>query len=341
MHHGTGTTASESQAVTQNDGIALRPQTHGGGGRGSGVSSKLRSGSISNAPPTQTTRHNLLLQQQVPAWTRGGTQKRREETAGSQATIGTRRSRRQYAGFDDGSLKTAVNMWCANSTTAKAKYGEINTWNTSGVKTMKELFKYKRGFNENINSWQTEKVTSMSQAFSRASKYNQPLGKWRTGNVVSLAEAFASAGAWNQDIDLWQVGLVTTMAHMLSRCDAKGLNCNDMAFNQPMNSWQANKVETTYWMFYRSVFNQPQNINAWQTSAVTSMDYMFRAARVFNRNIDSWQTSSVCDFDDMFMFMRFFNQPLDWQTGSVKDLQHMSGIATTRDAATLLIKKIS
>ena len=40
-------------------------------------------------------------------------------------------------------------------------------------------------------------------------------------------------------------------------------------------------------------FNQP--VNAWDTSSVTTMSYMFAGTMAFNQPLDSWDTSAVTD----------------------------------------------
>ena len=52
---------------------------------------------------------------------------------------------------DDADIKKAVNEWCSNPITAKSKYGDISEWNTSAVTSMKELFKNKEEFNQDIS----------------------------------------------------------------------------------------------------------------------------------------------------------------------------------------------
>jgi hypothetical protein len=61
----------------------------------------------------------------------------------------------------DEDIYVAVNMWCDNRGAAESKYGHISKWDVSYVTSMKELFKSKSNFNDNINSWDTSKVTNV------------------------------------------------------------------------------------------------------------------------------------------------------------------------------------
>ena len=45
-------------------------------------------------------------------------------------------------------LQTAINAWIADETSTTATYGDINTWNTSLITDMSDLFRNKTSFNE-------------------------------------------------------------------------------------------------------------------------------------------------------------------------------------------------
>jgi hypothetical protein len=49
-----------------------------------------------------------------------------------------------------------------------------------------------------------------------------------------------------------------------------------------------------------SNFNQP--LNSWNTNKVISMDWMFLAAVLFNQDLSSWNTSSVTFTEKMFSY---------------------------------------
>ena len=67
----------------------------------------------------------------------------------------------------DADIQKAVNDWCGDPAKATAKYGHISKWNTSLVSNMKELFKMKRTFNDDISKWDVSSVTNMSGMFYR------------------------------------------------------------------------------------------------------------------------------------------------------------------------------
>ncbi|KAL1495174.1 hypothetical protein AB1Y20_017039 [Prymnesium parvum] len=67
---------------------------------------------------------------------------------------------------------------------------------------------------------------------------------------------------------------------------------------------------------YASSFNQPLN---WDTSSVTSMDWMFARTNSFNEPLN-WNTSSVTSMFGTFYFAISFNQPLVWDTSSVTNM---------------------
>ncbi|RYG66765.1 BspA family leucine-rich repeat surface protein [archaeon] len=60
-----------------------------------------------------------------------------------------------YVFTTNNTLKEAVKVWCDKDARARAEreYGHISTWNTSQVTSMKELFKNKSDFNDDISTW--------------------------------------------------------------------------------------------------------------------------------------------------------------------------------------------
>jgi surface protein len=53
-----------------------------------------------------------------------------------------------------------------------------------------------------------------------------------------------------------------------------------------------------------------QDISNWDTSRVTTMDFMFDNAQAFNQDISKWNTSSVTTMKQMFSSALVFNQDL-------------------------------
>ena len=58
----------------------------------------------------------------------------------------------------DGGIYTAVRAWFADPAAAKAKYGPIASWDTSGITSMYALFYNKRGLNEDISRWNVHRT---------------------------------------------------------------------------------------------------------------------------------------------------------------------------------------
>ena len=71
-------------------------------------------------------------------------------------------------GFTNDSLRQAVYEWTTNKEVAEKKHGNINSWDTSCVTDMSELFQDNIDFNDNIGNWNTSKVTTMKGMFRGA-----------------------------------------------------------------------------------------------------------------------------------------------------------------------------
>jgi surface protein len=134
----------------------------------------------------------------------------------------------QFKPANRAELKTAVNLWVSNETSALDQYGEINTWDTSNVTDMSELFKDKTTFNGDISSWDTSNVTNMRGMFWDATAFNQDIGSWVTTNVTDMSAMFWDATAFNQDIGSWDTSYVRYMRYMFDGATS---------FNQNLINW--------------------------------------------------------------------------------------------------------
>ena len=66
-------------------------------------------------------------------------------------------------------IQTIVNQYLDSKTKAdiENKYGEIKHWDTSNVKDISMLFKYKTSFNKDIGALDTSQVTNMNAMFTK------------------------------------------------------------------------------------------------------------------------------------------------------------------------------
>jgi len=210
-------------------------------------------------------------------------------------------------------LIDAIDLWESNRPSALASYGDINSWVTTAITDMSELFQYRSSFNDGISSWDTSNITNMSRMFHGASSFNQPLNNWNTGSVTNFSLMFRNAGNFNQPIGDWSTSNVIDMSQMFDGA---------FDFNQTLDSWDTGNVTNMSQMFtYTNSFNQ--SLNNWNTSNVTDMTWMFRNAYAFNGDIGNWDVSSVVYMPSMFQGT-IFNKPINsWNVSSVQWMMDM------------------
>ena len=156
-------------------------------------------------------------------------------------------------------LANAVNYWVvAGAGPTTQTYGQINTWCTSQVTDMSNLFMDRNTFNDDISNWDVSNVTNMSEMFENAHSFNQPIGAWDVSSVTNMERLFDNARAFNQNINAWDVSNVTDMLRMFMGAET---------FNQEIGSWNV--------------------------SSVYEMDAMFFDASVFNKDISSWCVTNI------------------------------------------------
>ncbi len=114
----------------------------------------------------------------------------------------------------DADIHEAVNNWCKDPATATVKYGHISIWNTSLVTNMKELFKNKIDFNDDISNWNVSSVTDMGAMFAET-PFNGDISGWNVSSVTSMEWMFYQT-PFSRDISGWNISSVTDMNWMFS-----------------------------------------------------------------------------------------------------------------------------
>ena len=138
----------------------------------------------------------------------------------------------------------------------------------------------------NINSWDTSSITTMSEMFGGCTSFNQALS-FDTSAVEFMNNMFLNTTNFNSALNL-NTSAVTDMRSMFEGATS---------FNQNIGSWNTGAVDRIDYMFNgATAFNQ--NIGSWNTSTITSMSGMFQNATDFNQNIGSWNVANVADFTD-------------------------------------------
>ncbi|MCC7029500.1 MAG: DUF285 domain-containing protein, partial [Chitinophagaceae bacterium] len=190
----------------------------------------------------------------------------------------------------------------------------INSWNTSNVQDMSELFNSASVFNQAIGNWNTANVTDMNMMLAYTYQFNQPIGNWNTAAVTDMSGMLAGATSFNQPIGNWNTSNVITMHSMFAYA---------ALFNQPIGNWNISSLQKMNFMFQSATsFNQP--IGNWNTSNVTDMGHTFVGATVFNQPLSNWNTALVTDMQLMFNDADAFNQPLEnWDVSNVHYMPYM------------------
>ena len=136
----------------------------------------------------------------------------------------------------------------------------------------------------NINSWDTSAITSMNEMFVNCNSFNQSLS-FNTSAVTSMNSIFKGCSIFNQALT-FNTSAVTNIGSMFSGCSV---------FNQPL-SFDTSSVESMEGTFSdATAFNQPLSFD---TSAVNTMELMFNNATAFNQNIGTWDVANVTTFTD-------------------------------------------
>ena len=196
---------------------------------------------------------------------------------------------------------------------------DINSWDTSEVTDMSDLFNGRVNFNKPLDRWNTSNVTNMEGMFLNNKIFNQPLDSWNVSRVTNMKEMFIGCRQFNQPLNNWNTSIVSDMEGMF-------LLCNN--FNQPLDQWNTENVTNMSSMFVGcKEFNQPLNTlntSKWNTSKVINMAHMFDGCTNFNQPLNNWDTHLVRNMSHMFRACIHFNQPLtNWNIQNVTNRENM------------------
>ncbi|WP_434324813.1 BspA family leucine-rich repeat surface protein [Mycoplasma capricolum] len=99
------------------------------------------------------------------------------------------------------------------------------------------------------------------------------------------------------------------------------LNLNSQITN--LDNWNTSNITNMEWMFTGAQkFNQ--DLSKWDVSKVTNMNSMFTNAEMFNQDISKWDVSKVTNMYSMFAGAKMFNQDISkWDTSKVTDMSFM------------------
>ena len=213
-----------------------------------------------------------------------------DDSDGSQGPGGEDSDSGNFKPANKAALVEAVQQWCTNVNYALSVYGDINTWDVSGITDMSGLFESQTEFNSEIGNWDVSNVLTMENMFRSARTFNQDIGQWDVGQVKNMEKMFLNAALFNKDIGNWSTDNVTNMADMFN---------GTRVFNQDIGQWNVSSVTTMANMFYNAIaFNQ--DISGWTLSSLENTSGMFLHAFSFNQDIGDWDISKIQYANGMF-----------------------------------------
>ena len=134
-----------------------------------------------------------------------------------------------------------------------------------------------------------------------------------TANVLTEVVQWGDSPITHALIGSTKLAKVPTTAP-IGLTDASAMFKGASVFNQNLNSWDMQHVETMESMFENAgAFNGL--VDTWKTGSCTDFTAMFQNAVSFNRPINAWNMANALYFVDMFNGATSFNQPIDtWRS---------------------------
>ena len=100
----------------------------------------------------------------------------------------------------------------------------------------------------NLNSWNTTFITNMEEMFSEVSSFNQNIGNWDVSNCTNMVSMFSNTvfnNGGSPSISGWTTSGVTNMSGMFA----------NTLFDQNIGNWNVSNVQQMGYMFFGTPFN--------------------------------------------------------------------------------------
>lgn len=175
--------------------------------------------------------------------------------------------------------------------------------NTSNVTNMYQMFSNCSGLTSlDLSSFDTSKVTSMGNMFDSCWQLTSlDLSSFDTSNVTSMREMFRNcSGLTSLDLTHFDISNVTAVT------ESNNANCGMFSgmfslseLKLPQN-FITSKITLLRSMFENCRSLISLDLSDWDTSNVTSMEYMFNGCYVTSLDLSGWDTSKVTNMNRMF-----------------------------------------
>ena len=162
-----------------------------------------------------------------------------------------------------GSLDTVKFAWLEVK-----KYGPIETWDTSKVTDMRNLFSNRVKFNRDISKWDVSNVKYMDGMFNNARQFNQNLNSWNVSNNRGASKMFSNASSFNNGQSAtestnpltWDVSSLEFANFMFSGAETFIQDLRNKEGNGP---WYAPLLKSAFKMFDESGLAAAGRIPEW------------------------------------------------------------------------------
>lgn len=91
----------------------------------------------------------------------------------------------------------------------RSNFSGIETWDTSSVKNMTEMFRNAADFMGGISDWNVSNIENMENMFYDAKQFNADISKWNITNVKNYKDILAGAESFNQNLSNWKVPMLS------------------------------------------------------------------------------------------------------------------------------------